>query len=200
MDVDATEQKLANAKQVIDSHNPVAFHDVITRWGTSKDRIKKHKANLVARFILISCNADAAVPETIPPNAPESIDRVLSKNGKAKLSHLAAAFFEKFSQDFFCHHSWPKFDGIFIAMNDIAPNASGTESTQQKKHKKREKAHVNLLAASDRAIGRFIEIFNLEIDEDKYYYLETTNHQQFHDRTLYTEEELKTVKRAKKDP
>jgi len=80
MDVDATEEQLANAKQVIDSQDPVAFHDVITRWGTSKDRIKKHRANLVAGFILISCNAAAAVPETIPPNAPESIDRVLGKN------------------------------------------------------------------------------------------------------------------------
>jgi len=113
---------------------------------------------------------------------------------------LAATFFEKFSQDFFCRHSWPKFDGIFITMNDITPNSSGTESTQKKKHKKREKTHVNLLAASDRAIGRFKEIFNPEVDEDKYNYLETTNHQQFYDRTLYTEEELKTVKRAKKDP
>jgi hypothetical protein len=200
MDVDATEEQQDYTKQLIDNQDPVAFHSLLQRWGTGKDRIKKHRANLVAGFVLISCNADAAVPEeTIPLNAPESIDRVLGKNGKAKLSRLAATFYEKFSQDFFCRHNWPKFDGIFITMNDIAPNPSGNESSQTKKQKKREKTHVNLLAASERAIRRFKEIFDPDVDEDQYNYLETTNHQQFYDRTIYTEEELKSVKRSKKD-
>jgi hypothetical protein len=59
--------------------------------------------------------------------------------------------------------------------------------------------HVNLLAASERAIRRFKEIFDPDVDEDQDNYLETTNQQQFYDRTIYTEEELKSVKRSKKD-
>jgi hypothetical protein len=202
MDVNATDEQQAHGKEVIDAQNPVAFHSLLQRWGTSKDRIKKHKASLVAGFVLISCNADRAVPEqeTVPPNAPESIDRVLGKNGKAKLFRLASTFYEKCSQDFFCHHNWPKFDGIFITMNDIAPKASGTESSERKQQKKRKKTHVTLLSASNRAIERFNEIFQPDIDEDQYNYHETTNHQQFYDRTLYTEEELKLVKRPKRDP
>jgi hypothetical protein len=158
--------------------------NLFDRWSTSGNAEEKRSAMMVVGYMQLDhMNRQADTQgeeeeEMVPKNAPPTVHYLLNANQRAKMERFATTFHEKFAVDFFCRRNWPKRDGIFININEVKPNKSGT-GYKDESLKKRDKTQVSVLAASAGALERFQAALRPNVNEDAFEYFETTNVKEF---------------------
>lgn len=94
------------------------------------------------------------------PNPNRSIHSLFNANQKMKMLRFVTSFHSKHRLDFRCEEGWPTFDGIYVQLNNVKPNKSGSDFADATR-KKRKTMQVTVCAASAGALDRFNEVFEL---------------------------------------
>lgn len=180
----ATDEEKDQLRDLIGA-NKALVKDILKLWAHSDDPSLVQKAQLSLGYMQLKGWLKTEGPsslnrndDTSPPGAPTTINALLNSNQRHKVARLASTVHQKHSVDFHCRPEWPKYDGYYVNINEVAPNTSGTNHKDPSK-KKRSITQVTVLSGTEGGIARFEEVFQIR---DGYDYQTTVDPDAFTER------------------